>query len=465
MAVIKECNICINKNKNIITCKYCEFEACKNCVSKYILESINDAKCMNCHKYYDREYLLDICGKNWYNNSYKPSRENVMFEREKILFNESIPFAEMYKNGKKIATQIEEIEKKIELYDEQIKKYNKKKSELVKNIHELNVIKQSFDRQIKNGNLIINTAKTEKSAKQKFYVKCSYTNCDGTINDKDHVCIKCEKKACKKCFEPYLEEHKCDENIIATIEMMKKDTKPCPKCTIPIHRTSGCYQMWCTSCHTTFHYNTGEILKETIHNPHYIEWLSNNAIKQNNNNCNMYNRIARVKTYHDIGYHDERSVLNIYRMVQHINNVLLPDANANIDKFADHNINNEIRVKYLVGDVTEEIYKRKLFMNYKQLSRWTDIRNYLQLAYDGMNSICVEFVEKPDIKLFKNKLNNLIKFLDEESRRLVKLYENTIVHFEVIDDNTTSLKIIDKVVYSFKHYYKDCDSNLHNHQN
>ena len=66
-----------------------------------------------------------------------------------------------------------------------------------------------------------------------------------------------------------------DPDTKATAELLSKDTKPCPKCSIPIHKLEGCDQMWCTQCHTGFSWKRGTI-ENRIHNPHYYEWQRQN---------------------------------------------------------------------------------------------------------------------------------------------------------------------------------------------
>ena len=440
MSLTKECNVCV-ENKVLFECKYCNYEVCKSCVSKYLVSSINEAECMNCHKYFDREYLLHLCGKSWYNNIYKPSRESVMFEREKTMFSESLPFVDLYKHGEKLGTMIEELNTNLKECEQKIKKYSNMKSKIQSDINKLRNTRESYARQIRTGVITTGSVKKDVAApvKTAFYVKCAYKDCDGIVNDKS-VCVKCDKQMCKKCYEPSIDNHECDENTIATIEMMKKDTKPCPSCNIPIYKISGCYQMWCTVCHITFHYNTGEILKEVIHNPHYVEWMANNSIRQGGGgDCNLYNSITRVVS----SQYNKESVMNVYRMSRHIAHVLLPDAEQNITKFAGGNNIREHRVKYLVGSTNEKTYKQKLFMNYKQLSRWTDTRNYLQLIQDGFTSITMEFIDKPDIHLFRTKLENLLAFINEDSNRLASIYDNSMVSFFIVQ-NKSSFTIMEQ---------------------
>jgi hypothetical protein len=67
--------------------------------------------------------------------------------------------------------------------------------------------------------------------------------------------------------------HVCDPNNIETANLLKKDTKACPKCASMIFKISGCDQMFCTQCHTAFSWRTGSIETKVIHNPHYYQYL------------------------------------------------------------------------------------------------------------------------------------------------------------------------------------------------
>ena len=106
---------------------------------------------------------------------------------------------------------------------------------------------------------------------------CPCSDCKGFLDDKS-TCGTCEKKFCKDCnvqIDPDADEkHVCDEDTKKTIKMLKRDSKPCPKCPTVIHKIDGCDQMWCPDCKTAFSWKNGTI-ETRVHNPHYYEYLRN----------------------------------------------------------------------------------------------------------------------------------------------------------------------------------------------
>ncbi|KAJ9534162.1 hypothetical protein QJQ45_002156 [Haematococcus lacustris] len=58
----------------------------------------------------------------------------------------------------------------------------------------------------------------------------------------------------------------------ASVQLLAKDSRTCPKCPASINNIEGCDQMFCTVCHTAFSFQTGQIERGVIHNPLYYEW-------------------------------------------------------------------------------------------------------------------------------------------------------------------------------------------------
>ena len=93
------------------------------------------------------------------------------------------------------------------------------------------------------------------------------------------------------CNTPIVNDHhECKQEDIDTFQEISKNTRPCPKCNIRIHKISGCDQMWCVGCNTAFSWTRGTIETGRIHNPHYFDWLFNGAnqpeVMNDNDVCN-----------------------------------------------------------------------------------------------------------------------------------------------------------------------------------
>jgi hypothetical protein len=114
-------------------------------------------------------------------------------------------------------------------------------------------------------------------AVQQFIHRCADSECNGFVSSA-WKCATCDKHTCAHCRELKLEhdEHVCNPDTVASVALLKKDTKPCPNCKVLVHKTEGCDQMFCTQCKRLWSWNTGKF--ETHgHNPHYLQWMRGNG--------------------------------------------------------------------------------------------------------------------------------------------------------------------------------------------
>ena len=109
----------------------------------------------------------------------------------------------------------------------------------------------------------------QTEAAQQTSRRCAHDGCRGFLRE-DGTCALCEKQTCTICWvaESPGGEHVCSASDL----LIAAETKPCPTCQVPIYRIDGCYQMWCTQCHTAFSWTTGQVEIGVVHNPHYLEW-------------------------------------------------------------------------------------------------------------------------------------------------------------------------------------------------
>lgn len=86
--------------------------------------------------------------------------------------------------------------------------------------------------------------------------------------------MESQKSRCSHCGSHIENEiHVCDPQHLVNWRTILQTTVACPGCKIPIHKISGCYQMWCTLCCTAFDWASGQLLgARSFHNPHYSDY-------------------------------------------------------------------------------------------------------------------------------------------------------------------------------------------------
>jgi hypothetical protein len=123
----------------------------------------------------------------------------------------------------------------------------------------------------------------ETSSRRKVF--CPKEECGKSVLIKErqengHViggCVACNTEVCMQCEEKFDPGHRCSKERLDTLEEIKRDSKPCPRCNIPISRTVGCDHMFCVSCHTSFNWKTMQLTRGGL-NPHYFEVITNGVL-------------------------------------------------------------------------------------------------------------------------------------------------------------------------------------------
>jgi hypothetical protein len=174
----------------------------------------------------------------------------------------------------------------------------------------------------------------------------------------------CQKFFCSDCHVEKAgqkdEEHTCNADAKATAAMIKQETKACPKCGIRISKIDGCDQMWCISCQTTFSWNTGQILMNTVvHNPHYYEYLrrvNNGVIPREAGDVpcgglpNAYLLTRIVMAIPSLQADEKTEILDVMRCLSDIHYARLPQFPLQ----RPANVNQDLDIRYLMNEITEE---------------------------------------------------------------------------------------------------------------
>lgn len=278
------CTVCFenfSKYMKPIPCPACPRDkppsVCRTCTEQYLLESPQDAHCMQCKHAWGYQFMHDAFSSAFVTKTYRQNRQEKALEREKGLLPQTLPLVAA-ERAKKEAS-------------ERIKVLRAEASELRKEYEEkLGVIEDK----IRDEMFIVKGDSRAVTKKTPYLFRCPVTKkeeqCRGYIESSSWCCGLCEVKLCKKCHcvLPVEKEgakkkkHKCKDEDVETAKMVLAETKPCPKCSTRIFKIQGCDQMFCTQCNTPFSWNTGEIVTGVIHNPHYYEMMRQTGFVQRN---------------------------------------------------------------------------------------------------------------------------------------------------------------------------------------
>ena len=357
---------CINKE--------CNYKVCRECVGTYLLGIVTEPKCMNCSAAFTYEFLGKYF-KDTFFRQFKEHRKKILFERERCMFPETMPIVENILNKKENRQAIKDVKIKIEAY----LSYNFNDisdDKILKHVHRIRELNEKIINPYEIGKRKNNTPK--------FIRPCPVNDCRGILSN-ELICGICSVKACDKCYEiKHNDDHVCDPNTIETINALKKDSKHCPKCSILIYKSSGCLQMWCTQCHTTFNWDTLEIEHGNIHNPHYFEWAHNNAVRQNECNNNILpsaQNVVRFCRNSNFPEKEEKKLLEYLQLLMHIDYTerrkvqtkLLGIAYIENTTLIDYK---DVRIKYLTKKISEKVMKDQLYIREVNREKYT---LYLQL--------------------------------------------------------------------------------------
>jgi hypothetical protein len=299
---------------------------------------------------------------------------------------------------------INEIEEQTRHIDKEIHEMQKKISELKHVRSELSITAARLGI---NPLAVMEQNAGGKTERRQFIKPCPVDDCRGFLSTQ-WKCGLCSTWSCPDCHMVIGESkdtpHVCDPNNVESAKMIKMETKPCPKCAVPIFKTDGCDQMWCTQCHIAFSWRTGAIEKN-IHNPHYYEYLRKTQGSVPRNPLDVVNPCQEVAVGVDMIHRFRYAILrhknkvndvheleiwlnkivNICRNIIHLQQVEIRDFNYELR-------NRNLRVDYLLKKITGEKFKTLLQQAEKKHNKNTELQGVYRTVSTVTGDILMKFL-------------------------------------------------------------------------
>lgn len=487
-----ECQVCceeFSKTVYAIDCPYCFYSSCVKCCKYYIVNTAQNAHCMSCKKVWNRAFLSSVLPAKFLFTDYKVHRENMLLEMEKAYLPATQVLIQPLKTKESLNRMYKYVDLRISMLTQ--KGHSQENQDKIENQEWL---KKLVQQKIHNVTMLYNKLQnggvvTDKEEK-KFIMKCPAGDCRGFLSQR-YKCGICNTKFCSKCHEPLTgtvssdepeeptdqadplgqqasvedskdgdekepiepeepmeqdgdekvdnqdrtfhksKKHVCDPNTVESVLEIKKSTRNCPNCHVSIYKSSGCDQMWCIQCHTAFNWKTGAIEKGIIHNPEYFEFIRKSGLTIRNpyeqlcggmpDYTSLLYKIARLR--------GETKALNrYYQLVTHIRQVALRRLPTPID-----NVNNQdLRIEYLMGKITEDDFKVKLQRRQKEREHRLEYRQCLDTFVTVGEELFRQLYSGAiDLEVFNQQIAALSSMTNKSIQGIASIYQ---VRYDLLEN-------------------------------
>lgn len=381
------CEVCVNEEVPVQECPMCKYSMCGSCMSRYLLSTHLDAHCMRCRRAWDLAIMRKLFPRRFLDEDYKRHRETVLLERERSRFPATM-------DAIALDREVEQLQVNITLLSMRLKEMKTRLKGL------------------------LNPADRPAATRYAVGIPCPFEGCRGFLDQGSGRCGICDRLVCLGCNTAGHEGRDCHPEDRAQWEEIRRTTRPCPGCHTRIFKVSGCDQMWCPVCRTPFSWQSGEVVRGEIHNPHYFEWL----FRQGGNHARPPPPCDGARPPFDrrrLGNGPDGFILlSFHRLLVHIRLVELPRLQGDPDMTLD------LRKQYLRGDISEAAFTQRLRHRENRRLRQTEFGRVLEMLHEAGNDILQRALVSGDAR--REAVTNvtaLLPYVNDCFRTIGRTYE------------------------------------------
>jgi len=500
------CAICwepFSKRVKMIECpsnpSICK-QLCHDCFTTTISDKFTPT-CFSCNLEINKDYLYNNLNDTQI-RKYNDKMALIFLEKEKQLLPDTMNLIMLEKKNEILHAKFRLFKMKYTIITGKMYETKKKidnstnpveKKEINKQLNILRTTKKELKAILVDINSELDDCKNNSNRiKVVTSSPCPTINCRGFLS-LQNKCEICNIVFCSKCNKEKSDNdsHKCNEDDIATVKLLKKETRPCPKCNIPISKIDGCDQMFCVvpTCRTTFSWNTGKIDNGVTHNPEFFRFMrergieiQNNTNQQQNGCVNIFdNRLGNQgfftfrRLFYGTGIKDN-IFNNIIRETSHFRFMYSHFPRSMNDIETD-----DLRFKYLKDEIDEKKWIKTLKMRLKKNEKNMELGKLFYLIINSISDILLEYISdfEKDKKYFtdsfsssnrlnieelkdkylprRNKLvkkyNEIVSFLEKETKVILKKFKSfeNISYIKKTGDSERHLFYNDNVIVLSDH--------------
>ena len=406
-APVPSCTVCTEKyNKTVrkkIECLGCGYGACMGCVKTYIATKPFPI-CMNCSVPFSLAFIKGNFPASFVKTTLKRQRVERLFENEReLIATETMRDLEIEKQSLVIRKELEELQKRKQEIERSIRL---KKFEL------LNV----------------------QAPLKKNTMPCPSMSCEGFLNE-SFQCSVCQISVCKDCHKDLAvggsAGHVCQEADKLNVAFMTKETKPCPKCRVPIVKSDGCNQMFCVACKLKFDWRTLRVIQGMFHNPEHARYMRETTTRVAGDIvCGGVMELTDVLHQVSLDGNDLFKLRGVINGVKEVETRLIPQYVT----LAQPPNNSDLRLKFVKGRTTEKNFKANILK--REIKRYQSARelDVLQtFAVAGADIVRRLHAEKNKVILWE--FDALWEFVGKEFDAIHK--ETGTMSFKTVKDEFT----------------------------